>query len=186
MPMTQPFIRIEFAEKEVVRFREDLEDWKRHHQMLVADCWFWEDMAAKANCLFQQITRSEPDLRKVAEEYDDAVGHELYVRNRHVLNAWLDLALRVRCEMERLEGECGEVSGAELLREHVELAERKLRTPRPVTIDETTGEIFEADGKPFLFAGVTRQEVLKALEEERSGRMTSLKEIKAARAGQTV
>jgi hypothetical protein len=184
--MTQPFIRIEFAEKDVVRFKEDLEVWKQLHQKLATDCWFWENMAEKINCLFLQITRSEPDIRKLAEEYKAATAHELYVRNRHVLNAWLDLALRVRREMEWLQGEYGEVSGAELLREHVEIAERKLHTPRPAMIDETTGEIFEADGKPFLFAGVTRQEVLKALEEERSGRMTSLREIKAARAGQTV
>jgi hypothetical protein len=186
MPTAQPFIRIELAEKEIVRFREDLEDWKRRHQELAEDCWFWEDMAGKANYVFQQIARSAPYIQKLAEEQNDAVVREVYVRNRHVLKAWLEMAQRVRREMERLESEYGEVSGAESLREHVAEAERKLHTPRPVTIDETTGAILETDGTQFLFAGVTEQEVLNALEEERAGRMSSLKEIKAARAGQTV
>ena len=88
--------------------------------------------------------------------------------------------------MQRLESEYGEVSGAESLRENVEHAGIKLHRPRPVTIDETTGEILEADGSRFLFAGVTREEVQQALEDERAGRMTLLREIKAARAGQTV
>ena len=61
MPTTRPFIRIEFAEKEVVRFKKDLEDWQRLHEELAADCWFRRTWPTKLTACFSKSEgRSRP------------------------------------------------------------------------------------------------------------------------------
>jgi hypothetical protein len=57
----------------------------------------------------------------------------------------------------------------------------KHRKPcRPVVVD-SDGRIFEADGERFNMPGLTPGEILEALEDERAGRMRSLKDIVASR-----
>ena len=63
MSMTQPLARIKYAAKEVGRFSEDIEDWKQEHEKLT-DCWFWEDMIAKANFLFGRIIDLDLDIQE--------------------------------------------------------------------------------------------------------------------------
>jgi hypothetical protein len=181
MAMTHPLARIEYAQREVVRFRDDVEDWIRRQEEVGAECWVWEDMSAKAIFVFDQITRLESDIRKFAMERDRDLGQELYVRHRQLLANWLDAALQVQREAEQVKSPVGEVGDADMLRKQIEQAQQKLHLPRPVATDEATGDLDESNGDPVRSPGVTRQEVLSALEDERAGQITSLKEITAAR-----
>jgi hypothetical protein len=181
MAMTHPLARIEYAQREVVRFRDDVEDWIRRQEEVGAESWVWEDMSAKAIFVFDQITRLESDIRKFAMERDRDLGQELYVRHRQLLANWLDAALQVQREAEQVKSPVGEVGDADMLRKQIEQAQQKLHLPRPVATDEATGDLDESNGDPVRSPGVTRQEVLSALEDERAGQITSLKEITAAR-----
>jgi hypothetical protein len=53
MATSQPLDRLEFAEKEIVRYKEDLDEWKQKHEQLVN---YWspiEDFVPKAIYLYE-------------------------------------------------------------------------------------------------------------------------------------
>ena len=66
MAMTEnrPLKTLKYAEKEVDRYKEDVEDWKQDHDDLSKDCWLWEDIAAKADFVFHRIILLDQDVRE--------------------------------------------------------------------------------------------------------------------------
>jgi hypothetical protein len=121
MPMTQPQRRIKNAEREVIRFRDDViqQDWKQQHDALSEDCWAWEDLIAKANFLFDRIMDVDTDIQEYVLtnhlEYDAALQEKL----RSLTEDWLNISIQLIPHVERLEQEYGEVEGGHKLRENL-------------------------------------------------------------------
>ncbi len=54
------------------------------------------------------------------------------------------------------------------------------QSPRPVRIDEA-GRIFELSGERFVMPGLSPDDILQAMDDERAGRKRSLKDVLASR-----
>jgi len=123
MAATQSIKRIDFAKKEVVRYRADVEDWKAEHDQLTADCWVWEDLVAKANFIFGRILDLDTDIQESVlagqAEFDEATDRNL----REVLGQWSEVSLVVLHHAVRLEKTYGDVDGAQVLRANIEQAQ---------------------------------------------------------------
>jgi hypothetical protein len=182
MSMKQSLIRIKFAEKELLRYREDVGDWNEQHDELASDCWIWEDLVAKANFLFERLTCLFADIAKFALECDQQLAEVMRARNLRNLAVWQEVSVRLLAQAMVAERGCGSVEGVELLRANNGKATEKLNSPRPVRIDEN-GRIFEMSGEQIILSGLAPEEVLKSLEDERCGRTRPLREIIAARVG---
>jgi hypothetical protein len=125
--MTQSLDRIRFAEKDVVRFTEDVEEWKSNHDALANDCWMWENVIAKANLWFHQFIKLDESIQEVLftkPEADPCVQEEL----RQVLRRWLEFADAALLQAARLEREYGRVDGADGLESNARQA-RAFLTP---------------------------------------------------------
>ena len=46
---------------------------------------------------------------------------------------------------------------------------------RPVRVDEETGYIYEMSGERYIFPGLEPESILRALADEREGRLTNYK-----------
>jgi hypothetical protein len=128
MSMTQPIERIEYAEKEVGRYRDDVESLKRDHGTLAKECWVWEDLIAKANFIFDRIMHIDVQVQHclLVGRCRDEEG--LQEKLRDLLRAWLAVSLQVIAQGERLERDYGEVEGLDSLRANVQEA-RSALTP---------------------------------------------------------
>lgn len=51
---------------------------------------------------------------------------------------------------------------------------------RPVRVDET-GRLFEMSGEPIVVPGLTPEDILQGIEDERAGRLRSLDDYLASR-----
>jgi hypothetical protein len=127
MKVTQPRERIECAEREVARYKDDVESWKRDHDAL-ADDWAWEDLIAKANFLFDQIMRLDVRVQRtiLVERRHDESG--LQDELRRVLGDWMSTSIQVIAHGERLQQEYGRVEGIGALRENLAPA-KSILTP---------------------------------------------------------
>jgi hypothetical protein len=119
MMMTQPIERIEYAEKEVGRYKEDVESWKRAHDALVKDCWVWEDLIAKANFIYDRIMHVDDQVQHclLVGRCRDELG--LQQKLRDLLAGWLAVSLQVLPQGERLRREHGDAEGLDTLKENV-------------------------------------------------------------------
>ncbi len=174
MATSQPLDRLEFAEKEIVRYKEDLDEWKQKHEQLVN---YWspiEDFVPKAIYLYEFITRQGKRLHERALEQREDLVPEIYVRNRLRLKEWLTLSLLVQDELRSVAAEyIGELPDAAKLATCIEQARSRIDSPRPVKIDDD-GRIFEMNGEQFIMSGLEPENVLSGLEDERAGRTRSL------------
>ncbi len=123
MSMTQPIERIEYAEKEVGRYKEDVELWRRDHVALVKDCWPWEDAIAKANFIFDRVMHLDIEIQQyiLVSRGLDETG--LQVKLRDLLGNWLAVSLQVVPHGERLRREYGDAEGLDALKENVRQAQ---------------------------------------------------------------
>jgi hypothetical protein len=121
---------VRYAEKEVNRFQQDVEDWKSRYQELEKDCWLWEDGVAKANFLFDRLTvidsRAREQLRLGELTRDEVRDEETVLRS--VLSLWLAVAEWLLVEVERIERVYGRCAGASEFRKRLEEA-RRIMTP---------------------------------------------------------
>jgi len=182
MLMTQPLVRIEYAEREVVRYKQDVEGWKERYNEFARGRGLWEDLIAKANFLLDRLLSLFADITEIALKGDCRLAEELRARNLHVLLEWRDVTLQVLAEARRGELDYGQVAGLDVLRANNERAAEKLNLVREVHIDEG-GRIFEMSGEQLIASGLAPEDVLRSLEDERLGRTRSLREIIAERVG---
>ena len=144
--VAQPLDRIQFAAREIVRFRSDIDDGERTAP--ASDGWAWDEVVAKANFLFDRLIDLDLDIQELVlndrMEYDPALGEKV----RRLLRDWLDVSLRV---IPHVEGHV--VDGADLLRSRVTEA-RSMLTPG--------GEFFGGDELARLRD--------RAIDEHRAGR----------------
>ncbi len=123
MSMTQPLERIEFTKRQVNRYKDNME-WARAHTGLAEACWVLEDVIAEANYQFERLLKLDIQVQEhVLLERGDA---EMQDRVSAVLNVWLTASLQVLPQTERLEGNYGQIAGADELREHVKEAKAML------------------------------------------------------------
>lgn len=118
MPMTQPSSRIKYAEKELDRFRDDVEDWKREHH-LVQVCWEYEDLVAKANFLYTRIIDLDEDIQEVCLLSGAEFHYELDQKVDQLLSSWLEISLEILPHIGDLEREYSSLDGAEDFRRNV-------------------------------------------------------------------
>lgn len=124
----QPRKRIKYAEKEVARYREDVESSNGDHNSLATDCSVCEDMIAKANFIFDRIIHVDIEI----QQYILLQGHldeaDLQEDLRGLLNDWLELSTRVVSDGKRLQEEYGRAEGLETLKDNAREA-RSILTP---------------------------------------------------------
>lgn len=128
MQMTQPRKRIEHTGREVARYREDAEAWKRDHDTLSADCWTCEDLIATANFLFDRIMCQDVRVQRYVLVERGHDGTDLQDELRRILLDWMTTSLRVVPHGERLQQEYGQVEGLDALRENLSQA-KSIMTP---------------------------------------------------------
>jgi hypothetical protein len=121
MQPTPPRERIAYMEREVARYREDVEAWKTAHDAL-SDCWVWEDVIAKANFLFDQIMRLDLRIQRVVLVERRSEELDLQDDLRRVLSGWMNHSVQVIPHLDRLQHEYGHVEGLDALRENLSQA----------------------------------------------------------------
>ncbi len=130
MTVTQPLGRVRFAEREVLRYRRDVEDGAKGHDASDPG-WAWDEVVAKANFLFDRLIDLDLDIRELVLSDRMEFDPGLDAKVRGLLRDWLDVSLRV---IPHIEGRT--VDAADLLRTRVEEA-RSMLTP--------DGEFFGGD-----------------------------------------
>lgn len=134
MSKSQPLERIEFAHKEVERYRDDVDDWKQAHDALSNDCWVWEDLIAKASFLYRRMLILDEELQKFLLAEPAADG-SLQAALRNVLAEWLNTSLLCTGYTDRVRKLHGQVRGAEELIANIKEAQAIL-TPDDVFFDD--------------------------------------------------
>lgn len=157
MGITEPIRRIKFAEKEVKRYRDDVEGWKKLHDDLQEDCWIWEDLIAKANFIFLRYLKLDHDIQQAiltsVIDYSEETEQEMWT----LLRDWLDISRQLIPQVDRLKQSYGSVDGSEDLLRNVKEAEAML------TPDD---EFFSGDKLVSLRD--------RAIEDHRSGETRTL------------
>ncbi len=112
MSLAHPKERIQFAFREVERYREDVHCW---HQRVL------EDLIAKANFLYVWILKLDEELQGLflsTSNADAQIQEDL----RRVLSEWLDASVLALHYANELKTEHSRVEGAEVLETHVKQA----------------------------------------------------------------
>jgi len=105
-----------YAEKEVGRYKEDVEDWKQDHDALSRDCWLWEDIVAKANFVFQRIILLDQDVREAefSGKFSRQQSFEDFDRRlTELLREWAEVSAQLEPHVARLASTYGEVDGGQ-------------------------------------------------------------------------
>ncbi len=110
MITTQPRRLLDQAAKDVRRYEEDVESWRRDHSSLQLDCWIWEDLISKANHLYGRIRRLDRHVRHADLVLKSHVPAELYDEIDGFIRSWLKHSLFLLGEAERIEREYGGVN----------------------------------------------------------------------------
>ena len=123
MTLTQPKTRIKYTEKELERLRGDVDDWKKDRDDLADDCWAWEELIAKTSFLFDRIVDLDSDAQ--AKILDDRLpfNPELDSEVTKLYVDWIKIGGDLICQIRRLRGTYGAVSGADRLLRQCEEAE---------------------------------------------------------------
>ena len=137
-----------------------------------------EDILSKANYVHECNFRFAADLSKNSTS---DLAPELYVRHHYLLREWLTLSLTLEAYVLKLEADYGHVDGATcfdaILSKFAEIG-----SPKPVTID-SAGHVYEVTGERAIMPGIDPARVSRSINDAKSGRTRSLKEIIAARSG---
>jgi hypothetical protein len=165
MTPSQPSTRVRFAQKQAERFREDVGDWQSEHEPVVMSI---EDVVSAGSYYLRTI------IRRLPGDIEERLGV------RYALRKWLETSQQVVAHLEDLEKEGGQIEGAALLRSNVEMVHSLLDSARAIHIDEH-GQVFELSGERVILAGLTPEDVLESLEDERQGRVYPLAEITSSR-----
>ncbi len=114
MTTVQPRRRIRFAQKEVVRFREDIEDCRVENEDLVIDLGLASDLVDRANYLFGWIMHLDIAIRVAVLE--SLASDDLIPFAEQVLREWLEVSLVLLQKVDRLESEHGSIEGTKEFR----------------------------------------------------------------------
>ena len=126
MSLTQPLGRIEYAKREVARYHDDVEDWKKEHDELRKKCWPWEDLVGKANWIFDQVLDVDLNIREAVFKGEIGFDAQLEERVYDVLRQWLEVSIVVTSHIDRLEKEYGSVEGGREFRRRISQAQAML------------------------------------------------------------
>ena len=118
MSLTRPANRIEYAKREVARYREDVDGWKQGHECFEQDCWVWEETFLKANFIFSLILKLDVEVQKhiLIDRSSDIDLQEVLCA---VLAQWLEASLKWQKHAIRLGHEYGVVEGTNELGENI-------------------------------------------------------------------
>ncbi len=92
MPIAKPIERIAFAQKEIDRYREDVDGSTRGEDGPAIDDRVLEDLIAKANFLFGRILRLDEEIQGFLLA-NPTVDRRVQDALRNVLAGWLDTSL---------------------------------------------------------------------------------------------
>jgi hypothetical protein len=187
MSLTQPMDRIGFVELELEAYKQHVErlklqrveTWKRDHEELAQRCWPLEDVISKANYVYKCNERLAEDLAKFPRS---EMAQRTYVQSFYLMRSWLDLSRVLEGWAEALEREYGTIDGATDLSLHIATMDTHLHAPRPITID-SAGNAYELSGARPVLPGLEPDRIRRGIEDADAGRVRSLKDIIAARAG---
>lgn len=126
MATTQSISRINFAEREVDRYQEDVNAWKPEHDPLNTDFWIWEDLVAKANFIFGRILELDTDIQEGVLTGKFEFDEEADVKVRDLLRQWSEVSVKVLQHVVQLEKLFGDVEGAQVLRANMKQAQSML------------------------------------------------------------
>ena len=119
MKTPQPLDRIEYTEREVGRYKDDVESWQTRPDAPATNGWVWEDSIAKANFLFDRIMRIDFQVQHHIVVERGEVDSGLEEKVRELLRAWLNVSLQVVAQGERLQRERGQADGLDALETNV-------------------------------------------------------------------
>ena len=171
MAVAQPYSPVRLAEKQVARYREDVGEWQGGSGIAAEKRLSIEDVIFVANVSLEALRRSDAAVRK---EFLHRCGRiDAFLEVRYALRQWLETSRVVLKHVEHLEQHRGQIEGAASLRDGTEMVDRRLNSARPIHIDEL-GQVFEANGEQAILPGITPEDVLESLEDERQGRLYPL------------
>ena len=176
----------ELGQREIRRFREDLDTWKSRHLELKRH-WAMDDLLSQGLHYLERIKRLRALLIKDSVEREtgrsnggkaETISH---IMVRRAMMQWLETSEEVLEYLSRVEEEESDpFENANAFREKIAETRAFLYSPRPVYSDDS-GRLFEVSGERFITDGLEPAKVLDVQREEQSGRMRSLKDIIAAR-----
>jgi hypothetical protein len=173
MSSSQANTHVRLAEKQVTRYREDVGDWQSEHDALARTCWPIEDLVNKGSHYLQALMRLDEAVRDEQLQSNGNIDALLAVRFN--LREWLQVSEQVLGYVERLEREYDHVEGAVCFRDDIEMVRQRLESTRPIHIDEL-GRVFEVTGELVFLPGLTPDDILESLHDEREGRLVPLAE----------
>lgn len=126
MIRTQPDGRIQFAEREVERYRNDIEGWKENLDDLAQDCRDFEDVVAKANFVYGRLLDLDMRLQEFAFKAEGEVDLNGIGKLQVIFREWLEVSQEFLPHVLRLEEKYGSVEGGTEFRANVKEARASL------------------------------------------------------------
>jgi hypothetical protein len=121
MTTYQPRARIRFAQKEVSRFHEDIEDCKVENDDLAIDRGLAGDLVARTNFLFGWIMLLDNSIHIAVLE--GLAPDNLTLLAEQTLREWLAVCLLLSAKIDQLEKEQGPIEGAAEVRSRIREAQ---------------------------------------------------------------
>jgi hypothetical protein len=131
MISARPEARIGYMEREIGRYREDVEGRPSPHEPPSSDCWPWEDVIDKANHLFDRLVELDTSLSESAfsrKPPGSAEYIDLDSKIREVIREWLSISENVVSLIPRLRSPARDSDGSDVFLGNVERA-RGMLTP---------------------------------------------------------
>jgi hypothetical protein len=141
--LDEPLTRVEFAERLVGRFQDDVQSWTPRHDA--------EDVVAWANFIFELIVKIDIWIQEYFLVHGTQFDLELHEKPRKLLRYWLDACRKM---IGRVEASQGEVSGLEALRRNIRQAEASL-TPDDESFDSDELAVLRDEAIECHRAGLT-------------------------------
>jgi hypothetical protein len=164
MPVTQPLLCVEYTERDLSRYQDDLRLFTCDFDISAKNNWILEDLIAKANFLFERVmvadVRFQQHVLVAGADEDPLQGKKL----REMLGTWLEISLDVAAQAARFDRDRSRVEGIESLNANLREA-KSILTP-----DE---EYFDVDKMSVLRD--------QAIDEHRMGMTEPLLENERSR-----
>jgi len=121
-------MRIEYAKKEVERYKHDVEDWKQKHDEVARGCWPLEDLIANLNCLFNRILDIDIQVHEFIFVQKGAADPALLGQVGDLLTQWASVSEQILLHSKRVAASYGEFEGVPDLAKNARQA-RAILTP---------------------------------------------------------
>ena len=133
-----PFVKFAFAERDAARFRDDVEEWTRNHEVAKDDLWVWERLVDDANRLFALLLAFDVDFRRAVRS--SSITPEFYIKTDDALETlfavWFAASNRIAPDVRRLSADRGAFTGSDRFFENIREAGWILSPPDDMLDDE--------------------------------------------------